>query len=319
MAITNDSTGVKPYVSQALMEFEPQQSFIAPMISKPLFVADETGTFFKVKRESTIPSGDELRRAKGAVFPRRSTEGEQQEYACVGYGEEEPIPFEDIAKYKSLFSAELNAAGQIKGDLYANREARIRDLLIDTATWAGASLYKDWSAAPWDVAGSAVMTHIALAKEAVRSNCGLQANALILSEVQRQNLINVNTQIIARVTNTTQLATPEVINSALAAILGLKYVFSGSSVYNSAKKGQDASITNVWSEDYAMVCRVAETENPREMCVARSLVWTDVAGADVRIETYEEKQTNSIVVQGHLNEDELVIDPYCGFLMLIDA
>ena len=319
MAVTNDSTAVKPYVSQALFEFEPTQKYIAHQIAKPLFVNDKEGTFFKVKRESTLPSADELARAPGAVYHRRNTEGEQQTYACVGYGEEEPTPIEDIKHYKSLFDVELNAGMQVKNDLFADREARMRELVMNTSTFTGADLYKSWAAAPWDVAGSAVMTHVAQAKEHVRGNCGLEANALILSETMLTNLVNVNTQIIARMTATTKLATPEAIRSALASILGIKYVISGTGVYNAAKKGQAADTTDIWSEDYAMVCRVAETENPREMCVARSLIWTDVADADVRIESYEEKQTDSYVVKGKLNEDELIIDPYCGFLMLIDA
>jgi len=311
---------VAPYVSKALMEFNPVQDFIAARVARPIMSMNRTGTFAVIDRESTLPSGETLARADGAVYPRTDTTTSSFDYACSGYGLEEKLPIEQIADYKNLFDVHLNSAKVIKGKLLADREARVEDLIMNTTTFTtGKNTYKDYGSAAWSTAGTDVISQVAYAKTQLRINSGLKANAVIMSETQRQNLLTVNTKILARLMATTQLATEETMNAALASLLGVKYVITGTALSNSSKEGQDASNGEIWTDQYAMVARIAETDSPSEQALARLLVWSDIADTDVRISTYWEEGTESEIVRGKLNETQLIVDEKAGFLLEVEA
>jgi len=311
---------VAPYVSQALMEFDPVQEFIAARVARPIRSSNRTGTFAVIDRESTLPSSETLERADGAVYPRTDTKTSSFEYACSGYGLEEKLPIEQIADYAELFDAQMNSGRVIKGQLFADREERVEELIMNTTTFTvGKNTYKDYGAAAWSTAGTDVISQVAYAKTQLRINSGLKANAVIMSEAQRQNLLTVNTKILARLMATTQLATEETINNALASLLGVKYVIVGSALANSSKEGQDASNGEIWTDQFAMVCRIAETDAPSEQALARLMVWSDIADTDVRISTYYEEQTESQIVRGKLNETQLIVDEKAGFLLEVEA
>ncbi len=45
----------------------------------------------------------------------------------------------------------------------------------------------------------------------------------------------------------------------LAQAFGVDQILVGGSLYNGAKKGQDASLAATWSNEYAMLCRVSDS------------------------------------------------------------
>jgi len=319
MGIINSGTRVQPYLSRAIQEYTPG-GMIAAMALRPIRTTEKSGTILKWDRESTMPRDENLQRAPGAAYARKDVRVSQDTYTCVGYGEEVPVPDEDLATYKSEFDMMMAGAKKVKGDLLGNREIAAASLLFNTTTWdtGTSALYTDVSSAPWDAAGSDVIGAVSAGAEQVRANTGLKANALILGEAQYVNLTMKNTAI-RNLLSGIAVATPEALGQVLAAVLGLKYVFAGGMVKNSNAEGGDATIADAWADDYAMVARVAETDDPSEHCLGRIMVWEEIADADVRISTYREDQTDSTIVKGKLNEDRKIIDTYCGHLLKVDA
>jgi hypothetical protein len=318
--VTYSGTRPAPWLARAVNQFVPDAEYyasfkIAPTISSPV----DKGTLPVIPRETLAADGSTTRRAPGAAYKRDSLAAEGVAYTCVGYGKEVPVPEEHVAIYGGIMNALQVAAGKIRTAAFTDLEERMEALIFNTTTWTGASLYTDNSSAPWDTAGSDVIGHVVAARDKVRSGTGMMPNALILNYAQYQNLIYTNTAIKALVSNFAS-PTPDVIDDVLKRLFRLPQIIVAGSVLNSAKEGQTASMADVWSDDYAMVAKVATTADPSEACVARTLQWQAMGtGTDMAVNIYDEPQTNSRVVQGNMYLDEIVVDAAFGHLMKIDA
>jgi hypothetical protein len=191
-------------------------------------------------------------------------------------------------------------------------------MIMNTTTWSGAALYTDVSSAPWDTAGSDVIGHIKAAKDKVRTGTGMMANALILDYSQMDNLVYTNTAIKGLLSGLA-VPTPDAVNTVIKNLLKLDELIVCGAVYNSAKEGQTATMANVYSDDYAMVARVATSTNPSEACVARTIQSRAMGpGTDMETSIYDEPQTKSKVVQGSVYLDEVVVDSAFGHLLKVD-
>ncbi|HUU82666.1 MAG TPA: hypothetical protein VM243_04090 [Phycisphaerae bacterium] len=320
MAVTYSGTVPAPWIAQAVFQFNPMnQRFQAFNMARPILVREQTGTMANIDRARTLPSLPTLIRSPGSAYKRGGITVSGTAYKCEGYGYEHQIPKEHEGMYRSLMQAQIVAGQTVLGELYTGLESRMAALLCSTTVWTGSALTTDCHAAPWDTAGSDVIGQVAAAKEKVRLGTGLEPNALITSYDQIENLKMKNTAIRALLSGIV-VATPEDMSRFLAPILGLKYIIPVGAVYNSGNEGDAApTLAQVWNQDYAMVCRVAETDDPSEPCVARTLIWEAMGpGTAAQFGVYSENQTKSTVVQGDLFIDELVVDKYCGHLLEID-
>jgi len=309
----------KPYIAQAMFEFSAQE-YIASLIAKPINSTLQSGTILKVTREGLLPqSGEDLKRAHGTAYQRGTAILGSQEFNCVQYGKEQTLDDADMALYTNVWDAELSKSRSIRSDLLDGREQIVAAMVQNTTTFnVGDGNFIDNKAAPWSTAGTDVLSQIGAGIEAARKLTGKRPNALIISSVQLHNLTYTNTAIRGLWSGVT-VVTPVEIANKLAALFGLKQVFVGSAVKNTQKMGNDASISDVWSDKYATLATIAETNDAAEHCAFRTLVWSEVADTDVMISTYREEQTDSTVIKGKLYEDHLVVDPLAGYMMQIEA
>lgn len=303
-----------------MYQFVPDQNdYAAFKVAKMLLSMNKEGTLSQITRETLAGNGLTTRRAPGAVYHRSDLGMEPVAYNVLGYGEEVTVPEEDIALYGSVMNAQRAAAARLRNVLFTDLELRMKTLIFDTSTWTGASLFTDNSSAPWDTAGSDAITHIKNAKQKVKDNTGMNANALILDEVQFNNLVYVNTAIKGLLSGLA-VPTPDAIRTVLKNLFELPHIIVCGARYNAAKEGQDASMSSIWGDDYAMVARVAETTDPAEPCVARTIAWRAMGpGTDMKLSIYKEPQTTSQVIKADMYLDEIVCDAAFGHLMQIDA
>ena len=227
MGVTYDGTIPAPWIAQAVFEFDPQnQKFIAGDIARPINSREKTGTLPKITRKSTMPQNASLQRAPGANYQRGDFGTGGTAFECIDYGWEHKIPVETEALFASIMQSQIVGGRTVKGELFAGREKRIADLILNVTTWTGASLFTDNHAAPWDAAASDAIGQIAAAKEYVRANTGLEANALVCSQKQVTNLTMINTAIRALLSGIT-VATPDavlaVLDGGTGRVLAVKY------------------------------------------------------------------------------------------------
>lgn len=301
----------------AFHEYSPLRArYIARDILPTLGVGKEAATISVTKRKNlTIP---DTKHANGAAYNRVELYMDDLAYACVDHGLEGQVTDRDKEKYADDFDAELEKTAAIKIKMMLAREKRIKDLIFNTTTWTGLALYTDNKANPWDVVGTGIIKQVQEAKEWVRTNTGVPANALIIGEKTMTNMLN-NTEIKAKFPGATVI-TEAMLRGQMAAILGIQELLVGQAVYNSADEGQAFSGSDVWPDDYAMVAALGEEGLPMtEPQLGRTVLWTPFTSDLEYVESYREEQTRSDIIRVEHSVDEKVFDKYFGHLMKIDA
>lgn len=320
MAMTYSGTVPAPWIGRAVEQFNPlNQRFAAIQAARPIRSREKEGTLPYVKRADTMGKNLSLARAPGANYDRGHITVAGTAFNCIDYGFEHKVPKETKALFRSIVDALVVAGQTVKGELYTGREKRVGTLLQDTTVWTGSSLITDNHANPWDAAGTDIIGQVGAAKEKVRKNCGLEANALLCNAVHEYDMVYLNTAIKALLQYT---VTPTIAarRAFLAGVLGLEQVIVFGAVYSAGNEADALpTITDIWGEDQVMVARVAVTDDPSEPCVARIVVWDGMQGGnEVAFDQYYEPQSKSTIVQGDLYEDELVVDKYCGHMIEVD-
>lgn len=190
--------------------------------------------------------------------------------------------------------------------------------MFNSTTWNGASLTTGITH-EWDDATNAVpITDVEAAVNKIYDNSGLWANALIINRKVFRNLRNCDS-VIDRI-NSAGAGNPskarDVTVEMLKAVFDLDYIFVAGSSKNSAAEGQTASPAQIWSDEYAMVCRVATTNDMQEPCIGRTFHWSEdgsqIGGA---IEEYEDPRVRGRIVRVRHETDEVIMYPQAGHLL----
>lgn len=302
----------------AYSEYEPDEAaWIAEQIYVPFNTPKRDATFSKRLRASMLKVVETLR-AKRGKFNRINTQGKDVSYACQTHGLEIVVDDEERALYESDFDAEFAALVELMLGLKLSKEIRAATALFDASVWTGSDLYTDLSSSnPFADESSNVIGAVIDAKEKVRQNSGMRANALVMGEAVFNSLLK-NTAIKARFPGAVTI-TQEMIANAMGPIFGLRKLIVGGGIKNTASENaSSASLSDVWGSTYVSVCRVAENENtPLSMpCVGRTMKWTKL-NRDMMVQTYREEQTMGDVLRALECVDELTLDTPLAHLLKV--
>lgn len=305
-------------LAEAFHEYSPRRArFIADLILPKYGTVKQAATLSVVKRKNlTIP---ETAHANGAVFNRVDLYMDDLDYACKDHGLEGQVTDWDRERFATEFDAEVEKTQAVKIKMMMAREKRVHDLIFNLTTWpvGTAALYTDNSAAPWDAAGSDIIGQVLAARELVRHNTGVPANAMIIGEVTLINMLQ-NTAIIARFPGALVI-TEAMLRAQMGALMGIQELIVGQAVYNSADEGLTFVGTDIWPDDYAMVAVLGEENLPvTEPQLGRTILWNPYTSDLEYVESYREEQTKSDVVRVEHAVAEKVFDAYFGHLMKID-
>lgn len=301
----------------AFHEYSPTRGrYIADQILPILGVGKKAATLSVIQRKNlTVPN---TTRADGGTFNRVSLYATDLSYSCVNDGLEGTLPDGQRENYADDFDAELETVAGIKIKMMIAREQRVKNLIFNTTTWTGSSLYTDNSGSPWDNVATNIISQVGAAKEKVRLNTGVPADSLVIGEAAMQNVLK-NTGIIARFPGAS-LITEAMLRANLAAIFGLEQLLVGQAAYNSADEGQTATMADMWGDDYAMVAALGRDGMPlSEAQLGRTILWQPYTAEMETVEQYREQQTKSDVFQVERCINEKIFDAYFGHLMKIDA
>lgn len=292
-------------------------TYIGDIVAPRRDVAVSKGAYPNITRETALMTATTLR-APGSGYNRVDFGAEDKTFETKERGLEGQVDDRNRKFYATDFDYEVEVTQQVIRRIRIEKEIRMAALIFNTSTWTGATLYTDVSGAPWDVASSAIIAPVQAAKEKVRTLTGLVADTMIIGSVMYQHLI-ANTELKARFPGINVL-TQDAIKANLAGILGLSRIIVGGAVKNTANEGIAASLSDIWSDDYAMICKLAMPGDPMFVpSVTRSFVWTPENAADLIVESYREEQTRSEIVRVRYDADEKVLDSSLGHLLKIDA
>jgi len=298
-----------------------QRGFIAQKVAPVVEVALVSDNPGKIPIEQLLKVGDGRPRAPRGSYPRGSWEFTKWSYTTQDYGWGEPLDDRERKMYQYLVDAEQICVARAYNNVLLNAEIRMAALLFsETWTGGGATLYTDVGTTEWAQANWATATpieHIEAAVRYVHSNSGLWPNALILNRLKYRDLrqcTQIRERIVASGAGSPAKAS-DITPAMLASIFDLDMVLIAGGDKDSATEGQATKIASVWG-DYAMVAKVATTNDIREPCVARTFHWgengSQIGGA---IKQYREEAIHSDIYEVSHEVDEVVMYTECAHLI----
>lgn len=311
---------LRPDIAGSFMEFDTamdRAGFIWSRVLPVFETQKSSGRFGKIPIEQLLQNR-ETRRNPGSGYSRGKFTFTDASFATEEHGAEEPIDDREAKLYADYFDAEVIAGERARDAVLRNAEKRVADLIFNATTWTGSNLTTavgtEWST----VASATPITNVEAAVIKVYDNSGLWPNALIINRKVFRNLRNC-TQIIDRIASSgagNPTKASDITTAMLAAVFDLDYVIVAGSSKNGATEGQAASPTQIWSSEYAMVCRVAASNDIKEPCIGRVFHWgEDGSSVQGAVESYRDEKVRSDVVRVRHDVDEKVLYPEMGHLL----
>jgi hypothetical protein len=291
--------------------------YIATEVFPVINVQSQAGNFGKIPIEQLLQQRD-TRRAPGAGYSRGNFTFDKATYATEEHGTEEPVDDREAKMYAEYFQAEQISTMRAFSAVLRNAEQRVADAVFNTTTWTGADLTTAITH-EWDDATNCVpLTDVEAAVQKIYDNSGLWANALVINRKVFRNLRNSD-QIIERI-NASGAGSPskatDVTVQMLAQVFDLDRIIVAGTSKNAAKEGQAVSIGQIWSGEYAMVCKIATSADMREPCVGRTFHWSeDGSSIGGTVESYRDEVIRGDVIRVRHDTDEIVLYPEAGHLL----
>jgi hypothetical protein len=326
MAGPSFSTAVQRWeLSMPFMQFDLEMNrkgFIGHKVFRARPVNIQSANVGKIVLEQLL-SQENTKRSPGTGYKRSDFEFTSFSYATDEYGHEAPLDDRQIQMYADLLDAETIHAQRSTNFVLDEYERDAASIAFNTTTFASYSgaVGSAWGPGESDWASSNPIADVVTAREAMILQSGLEPNALILNSFAYWNLIN-SAAIVDRV-KFTETATQEVVAGLVAEALGIKMVLVAGGLTNSSVVPTARSVSRIWSSNYAMLARVAETEDPQEPCIGRTFIWTgDGPGAPgtdeelaVIIEEYREERLRGSVIRARNDRQIVMMYPQAGYLL----
>ncbi|HQQ66877.1 MAG TPA: hypothetical protein PLO55_12155 [Thermotogota bacterium] len=300
----------------AVMEYvEQENEFIGTQVLPIFRTQKQKSVFPAITRESITRDADTKRATRGN-YNRDGFSAKDKSYNCQEHGLEGALDDSERAMYASDFDAELVTSKITTRRVLQAQEKRIADLLFDTGVFAGSALYTDHSANPWSDIATKVVKQVRDAKSKVRANCGIVPNALVLSSTNIERL-KANSEIIDLIKYTARPTDAEV-RTALADLFGIKYIFEGKAIRNTAKEGKPFVSGDIWSDLYALLGLViTDGQDLSQPGLGRTFLWVSDSPENAVVEQYRAEEIRSDIFRVRQHVDEMVIDPYFAHLLKI--
>lgn len=303
---TSDTAIQRPDLGVLVEEFieveEASFGFIGTKVMPISEVAEQSANYPVMPKEAMLKLQD-TRRAMRGKYSRSDYEFEEGFYATVENGWEEAVDDRERKLYASKFSAEAFAARRATNIILRGQEKRIADIVFNATNFTAHSLEHEWD----DAANAVPITDVATGKLAIRSACGMLPNALVIAYSTLLNL-RACAQIVDRLVYTFPgIDINQMSAQQLAQVLDVPQILVGGAVYDSAKKGQDATIADLWDSEYAMLTRISTTPQISEPCIGRTFSWVEESGAGHVVESYREESHRGDVIRVRHDTSEALI------------
>lgn len=291
--------------------------FIATTVFPVIDVQSAAGNFGIMPLEQLLQERDTAR-APGASYSRGKWKFEPATYTTTEHGAEEPVDDNDAQNYSEYFDVEMVSTMRAYSAVLRNAEKRVADAVFNTSTWTGSSLTTAITN-EWDDATNAVpLTDVEAAVQKVYDNSGLWANALIINRKVFRNLRNCD-QVVERI-NSAGAGSPskpsDVTVDMLKAVFDLEHIVVAGASRNSAKLGQTATPSQIWSGEYAMVCKISSSVDMSDPCIGRTFHWSnDGSSIGGTVETYRDETVRGDVVRVRHQVGEKVLYAAAGHLL----
>ena len=299
----------RPDLGQYVMEFMEAETmnFIGLQIM-PIFPAAEASASFPVIPVEAMMSIEDTRRAPRTSYGQDDWEYERGKFSTVDRGWKQLLDDTERKLIEGEFYtgfADQIAVERASKIILRAQEKRIADKVFDAATFTANAVSNEWdgsSATPFDDIKDAV--------SAFRLQCGMLTDTLVMSYAVFQNLKRCS-QIIDQVKYTFPMMTMQNVSpQQLAQALGVPRILVGGSVYNSAGKGLDVTVADIWDDEYVALLKTSASMDITEPCFGRTFLWKEDSPSNAVVESYRDEDARSDAFRVRHNVDERLIQSF---------
>jgi hypothetical protein len=300
-----DSAIYRPDLGAAVMEYN--ESSVVGFIGLqclPVFRTSKNAGSYPVIPKEALLKLSETSRAPRAAYPRDDWEYERGTFQTAERGKEELLDDSEreLFDQEAPGMADFVATQRAWNDIMRGQEKRIADLLFNSTNFAnGGDVTNEWD----DATNATPINDVNDANYNLVQQCGMQGNTLIFSWKVWLQLRECD-QIVDRLKYTFPGIDINTMSTAqMAAAFGVPRILVGGSVYDSAGRGQDASISDIWDDEYAMLAVISSGGmNLREPSIGRTFLWTEDSPQNPIVEQYRDEEHRSDVfrVRHHVSE-----------------
>lgn len=290
-----------------------QRGFIGLALLPIFEVPQQTADYPVIPLEALLKLQDTKRAPRGD-YNRSDYNFEMGTYSCEEYGWEELVDDAEANLYRRFFDAEEVATMRAIDILLRGQEARAAAMLFNTSNITATADV----AISWNTAASAVpRTNIYAAKAAMRAASGLSPNVIAMSKKVFENvMLTAEIKDALKYTNPIEIGGEEAQQRILAMYFGVNKILVGGSIKDSAKKGQSASIADLWDDEYVLLAKISNGgQDLRDPCLGRTFLWTGDSPSILVTEQYREEQKRSWVYRVRNNVDEAFVFTGAGYLL----
>lgn len=332
MRPTGDTTLSRPDLGQAVFEVmqeSPTMGFIGLSVMPIFPVAEYSATYPVIPKEALFNIHDVRRSAKGGY--NRVEEGfEEGYYKTNDNGLEYPIDDRLSAIYSSKFAYESMIATMLMNKILRAHEKRVADKIFSTSNFTATNATTAWST----TASADPVYDIDEGKDSLRDN-GIEPNTLIIPWTGFKYLRqcdDLKEQVYQLFPDAAK--TGRVTIEHLRTVFDVERILVAGALYNSSKKGQDASLSDVWGTRYAMLCKTADAGvDVTEPCIGRTFLWNEGQNGSLPVvEQYREEGVRGDVLRVRHDSSESFLASYdedgtvkseiskaCGYLIDMTA
>lgn len=306
--LTTQKASTRPDIAESMMEFDLIANN-AKMIGMELFpvfdAASQAGEFGRIPIEQLLEES-KTSRASGSSYGRGEYEFEDDFYATKENGWEEPVDERDKNIYSEYFDAEVVAAERALSKIMINQEKRVSDLTISNASITGSAataVYSNKSAAtPIDDVETAV--------QAIYDRTGVWPDTLCLSYKLFRYLRQTD-QVLNNISASgagDRIRARDITTQMLAEVFDLDKILIAGGSRNTAAKGQDVAVAQIWDKTRMFVCKSADGMDLKDPCIGRTFHWSqDGSTIGGTVESYwEENKRSDIYRVRHETHEKLI-------------
>ena len=290
--------------------------FIAHQMAPVFEAAEQNGTIgvipLKEFRQTPMTGRDNR-----GNYSRVNFGFKDENYATQENGLEMPIDRRRAKIYRNWFDFEVVSAALTLNMVMRAYEMRVAALLHNATTFTGAAkttvITHEWN----DWTNAVPLTDVLGAKLDIWGATGIYPDALQINKRQFDNLRmcdQVTTKIASAGAGET-IKPANITKEILANCFDLREIIVADSSKDTANEGQDVSIGQIWSDEYAFLFKSARTDRIEEPTCARTIHWgEDGSTIGGQIETYYEDQSRGDIVRVRHDSQERVMYTSLGHL-----
>ncbi|HUS40522.1 MAG TPA: hypothetical protein VMX74_13800, partial [Pirellulales bacterium] len=262
------STALNGYRPDLGMMFEfdvemDNAGFIANRMAPVFEAAEQNGTLGIIPLKQLRQTPQTGRNDRGQ-YNRVNFTFRDEAYATLENGLEMPIDQRRAAIYRNWFDFEVVSTAITLNMVLRAYEMRVAALLHNATTFTSytSAITEEWN----DWTNAVPITDVQEAKLLVWAETGIYPDALQINKRQFDNL-RMCDQITTKIASSgagTAIKPADVTKEILANCFDVREIIVANSSKDSANEGQDVSIAQVWSDEYAMLFKSPRTNRIEE-------------------------------------------------------